>query len=1023
MPDSGFAPHLMIRASAGSGKTWQLSNRIIQLLVMGTPVDRLTSLTFTRNAAGEFFDAVLKKLAAAANDDGSAQALSGQIGLPDPLPADAFRKVLLDLLHQLHAVHFGTLDSFFYRIVSAYTLELGLPSQVRLMSSHESIVHRQHILESILNPRQKAGRAFVAAFEQATWGAEEKNLESLLSRFIDSHFTAYQGMTGTTLEWPEGILALAAQEKQINRDTLKDNLRTALERANLKDTRLAKWDGGVDCLLDWQPRQTLQSPEKTFFKNIMDGYQPAETTCPAFTLDRQKLTLDAEGARAFGDLCQLWISRSIQRTCRQSQGILQLQNLYQTVRREQILRTGRLDYSDLTRLLISLPLENRQAVEFRIDQQLDHWLLDEFQDTSRDQWRGISPLVEEILQDPEGDRSFFCVGDSKQSLYGWRGGDSRLFDEILDRFGKTIATRHLDSTWRCSPPVVSLINRIFTDNPLLESGAPEVADRWNPIWSEHRAEKDFPGHAVVYDVPDPKSADEHSPTTAEAIIELLREIDPLSRGLSCAILTPRNSDAQAYADAIRKSLHWPVLVEGTSWIARDNPFGLVLLAATRFLAHPGDSLAAGWLTSIQPGNPTIGSGWRTECLNQIVSQGFRAWADQVWDHFLPGWKGFQTRKRQLVQALNTLDQQESRDPHTLETFLENLEIRASDSTGAIQCMTVHASKGLGFDIVILASLDSGTQGILQRRHGPLIAEHDDHSVDWIMEAPDRAIIDAVPDLAAPFAREVINNAFEKWCLLYVALTRAKAGLYVFAEPRPNANALRLSDLIAAPFPTEGPSTLLDLSQPRIAFGDPNWFASRQAKPTEEPRPLPEKLTFDFPIEAPAPDTAPPSTHSRPLFATSPEFGIRLHELAAALRHPTIDQNLRQLEDQNDLDPTAREARDALLRLLRSESGVLLFEPEDGTTIWIEKTFAWNSPDGFVKGRWDRVHLRSDASGIPQEATLFDFKSDQDNAHLKDRYAPQMEAYRRALAAVTHLPIEKVTAHLVHVPSCTIVELG
>jgi ATP-dependent exoDNAse (exonuclease V) beta subunit len=195
-----------------------------------------------------------------------------------------------------------------------------------------------------------------------------------------------------------------------------------------------------------------------------------------------------------------------------------------------------------------------------------------------------------------------------------------------------------------------------------------------------------------------------------------------------------------------------------------------------------------------------------------------------------------------------------------------------------------------------------------------------------------------------------------------------------------------------------------------------------------PNPSPQKSPYrnTCPLKSSSrslhPKREAPSTHAHRLFSDPPEFGIRLHELAATLDRPGISENIRRLDELKPTDPITREARDALLQLLHSETGPRLFEPEDGTTIWIEKAFAWNSPDGFVKGRWDRVHLVQDASGRPQEATLFDFKTDRDSSQLKERYTPQMEAYRRALAAVTHLPIEKVHGHLVHVPSCSLINL-
>ena len=78
--------------------------------------------------------------------------------------------------------------------------------------------------------------------------------------------------------------------------------------------------------------------------------------------------------------------------------------------------------------------QDRLYIDYRLDCQLDHWLLDEFQDTSDLQWAVLHNLLDEILQDDSGRRSLFYVGDVKQSIYRWRGGNPRLFGAILDHY-------------------------------------------------------------------------------------------------------------------------------------------------------------------------------------------------------------------------------------------------------------------------------------------------------------------------------------------------------------------------------------------------------------------------------------------------------------------------------------------------------------------------------------------------------------------------------------------------------------
>src|SRR3954471_6410596 len=106
------AGHVMILASAGSGKTHALTNRYIGLLAHGAKPERIAALTFTRKAAGEVFDEILKKLAGAASDDAAAARLATEIGTPGLRAAD-FLKLLRAVTDAMHRLSLGTLDSFF----------------------------------------------------------------------------------------------------------------------------------------------------------------------------------------------------------------------------------------------------------------------------------------------------------------------------------------------------------------------------------------------------------------------------------------------------------------------------------------------------------------------------------------------------------------------------------------------------------------------------------------------------------------------------------------------------------------------------------------------------------------------------------------------------------------------------------------------------------------------------------------------------------------------------------------------
>src|SRR5687767_5187196 len=172
--------HVMILASAGSGKTYALTNRFVALLAAGAAPERIVALTFTRKAAGEFFDEILNKLGRAAREDVFAEQLAGAIGAPFLRPAD-FRKMLRAVVDAMPRLRLGTLDGFFARIARAFPLELGLTGDFELLEENTARFERRRVLERMFARAGEISAAqhdFIEAFKRATFGTEEKRLSA-----------------------------------------------------------------------------------------------------------------------------------------------------------------------------------------------------------------------------------------------------------------------------------------------------------------------------------------------------------------------------------------------------------------------------------------------------------------------------------------------------------------------------------------------------------------------------------------------------------------------------------------------------------------------------------------------------------------------------------------------------------------------------------------------------------------------------------------------------------------------------
>ena len=146
-----LAKNLLILASAGSGKTYQLGNRVIgKIGKEGVEPERIVALTFTRKAAGEFADSVLTKLAKGSLDPREAKSVCKDIGATVDLPA-----VLEKVIRALPQIQFTTLDGFFSRIVRGFQYELGLTGRTfdllegeQLKTAQEKIL--QGVYETVL---------------------------------------------------------------------------------------------------------------------------------------------------------------------------------------------------------------------------------------------------------------------------------------------------------------------------------------------------------------------------------------------------------------------------------------------------------------------------------------------------------------------------------------------------------------------------------------------------------------------------------------------------------------------------------------------------------------------------------------------------------------------------------------------------------------------------------------------------------------------------------------------------------
>ncbi|MEN8713272.1 MAG: UvrD-helicase domain-containing protein, partial [Verrucomicrobiales bacterium] len=190
----------IILASAGSGKTYQLTNRYIGLMALqlraghSVAPERIIAVTFTRKAAGEFFESILEKLAEAATDPDKAPNISGESLLAESLESmkqEDYTLLLRTFISHMPRLFLGTLDSFYSNILRSFPGEFGLSGDFEIIDPHLEAIAKKEVYRSVFQRRfsseevDPAQREFLEAFRQATFGKEESRILRELDQFVD----------------------------------------------------------------------------------------------------------------------------------------------------------------------------------------------------------------------------------------------------------------------------------------------------------------------------------------------------------------------------------------------------------------------------------------------------------------------------------------------------------------------------------------------------------------------------------------------------------------------------------------------------------------------------------------------------------------------------------------------------------------------------------------------------------------------------------------------------------------------
>lgn len=829
-PENAF-PDLLIRASAGTGKTFQLSNRYLQLIFQGWRPDRILATTFTRKAAGEIMDRVLYRVAKAAESpDGVAQ-LSNEINMP--LSLTQCRDVLRQLTRHLHRLRIGTLDAFFLQAAQMLSLELGLPPGWDLTDETDDRLARQLALTRLLESGAAAtslGTEAGAGAPKRSRGARPLSGRSDLRQLI--HWLAH----GETNRSVQSMLndAISGMYSTF----LDSDAKAWMRLGKCVEIDPAETERAISMLEAWEPepgkpakllcgavRRTAQHAsdenwgkllKETLVANVVNGsLQYSRKEIPAELVPHLQQVAD----RAAAELRNRYIL--------QTQASYELLERFHTQYEAAKNGRRRFNFDDLPRYLAEgVRAAEVRRLNFRMDAGVDALLLDEFQDTSRSQWQVIRQLAlrDEVYDQPsthspdvakrDGSRtakptptprSFLCVGDTKQAIYGWRGGDAALLDAIEHEV-PSVEPIELNQSYRSSPVVIDLVNRVnksISTHPDL-GRATAAARQWSDQFPEHStARTELAGYVSLETVSYAENVAIARDRCLEAAAKRIALIRSTTPDRSVAVLVRKNELVASSIFELQR-LGVAASEEGGNPLT-DSAAVQLIISLLQLADFPQDRAAlfhlqqSTWANDLSLPRTTENESLDTAArrlaervTDDLFELGYGAavskWCDQLRK------LGNEREQRRLAQLVDLAYrfEREVEAPRSIgylrqnrislrpAAFLQRIQdVRFSDPTeDPVRVMTVHQAKGLQFDIVVIPDLTNRLVG----QTPTCVAQRSKPQEP--LSAVSRYIRDDALEMFPPRVRKMHDQHLddrvrEELCVLYVALTRAVHSVQMF----------------------------------------------------------------------------------------------------------------------------------------------------------------------------------------------------------------------------------------------------
>ena len=805
------------RSSAGAGKTFTLVKRYIGMLFAesGRNVHRkILAVTFTKKATAEMKERIIGELHSLARGSKSAYAdgLKQQFRLSDEQLQKRAAQLLNDILQDYSSFAVSTIDSFFQQIIRSFARELNLPGAYNIELDSNVIQHSavdNYFLELPKTEQSREIKALVRIVEENIdeghkWDPRE-NIFNLSGELLKEAYQQTETELYKHFEDPEWLPRFVNTLRSLQNNYIAKvrSLEKEYEKA-LMGFDEGEFSRGNQCFAPFHySREQIAAkvPDKIssyFCKFVADYTSAVKKKAPDYVFEAA-LRVHPVSVKLHehltGEEARIYVTCGIVLKYLPYLEVLygvayQIGKANQELNRLPIAQTNR-----LLNTVVSKQEENPFVYD-KTGTRINHYMIDEFQDTSSMQWSNFLPLLLETLSRGE---SNMLVGDSKQSIYRWRNSQLSLLQNINNDF-KQLELSSLPSNWRSDKTIVEQNNYIFS----------KMAEREEQMLSEEVSvdELDYSITAVYQDVEqlaeklseegyvnirfwESDDKDDRNKLTIDSVLDIVRDI--AERGISLgkvAILIRMNYEAVAIAEALLGA-GYQVMSAAALYLA-NSPEVRYVIARMKSALTPDDKILTMEVSYLwqmlndKNGDtqdlPTVDTLSQlpldkplTRLIESIISE-------IPSDRRLSGEVYIDALRDLVCQYITRFNS----DIYSFISWWDesgcDSKLNMQPTADTIQITTIHKSKGLEYDIVIVPYLswdtakpkDKSKQNILWVK--PTVAPFNMLPVLPVRFGPDlqKSLF------SSDYSRELRDLFIDNLNLLYVAFTRAKRELYAFS---------------------------------------------------------------------------------------------------------------------------------------------------------------------------------------------------------------------------------------------------